>query len=320
MDVVHMRRSPFLKRGTDTGGMMLAMLLCVSVPAIHFSLRYDGSFFTRYLFYLICGCGMDVLYGLLNDQRLRAPRSSTPVTAALLVLSVPAYLPWPMMLSGLFVAIVLGKCMMDTRALRLNPMLLGRLFLMLAFPDAMQGWLKPGIEISGFTSATPLGLALSERANYSTMHLLTGSIGGDWEGIVTMLPGAPGEVMPFLSLTLGIILLLTGIADWRASVTFVVSFALTARIAGLSLPFHLIAGSIFFTAAFIVTDPRSMPGSKSGRLAAGLIAGTLNAVIRSHGFYPEGIVFAVLAANLLSPLLDRSAFALRGYIIARRHL
>ena len=63
------------------------------------------------------------------------------------------------------------------------------------------------------------------------------------------------------------------------------------------------------TAVYIVSDPRSMPGSKLGRLVAGLLAGILNAFIRWHGYLPEGIVPAVLAVNLLSPTLDRIAFA-----------
>jgi Na+-translocating ferredoxin:NAD+ oxidoreductase RnfD subunit len=55
-----------------------------------------------------------------------------------------------------------------------------------------------------------------------------------------------------------------------------------------------------------------MPGSKFGRLAAGLLAGILNAFIRKHGFFPEGIVPAVLTVNLLSPTLDRLVFYARG--------
>lgn len=59
----------------------------------------------------------------------------------------------------------------------------------------------------------------------------------------------------------------------------------------------LVAGSLIFTAVYIVTDPRSMPGSRFGRLAGGLIAGILNAPVRNHGYYPEGVVIAVLVVN-----------------------
>jgi Na+-translocating ferredoxin:NAD+ oxidoreductase RnfD subunit len=56
-----------------------------------------------------------------------------------------------------------------------------------------------------------------------------------------------------------------------------------------------------------------MPGSKAGRLLAGLLAGMINAVLRWHGYLPEGVVPAVLAVNLLAPTLDRMAFVMRGW-------
>jgi electron transport complex protein RnfD len=98
---------------------------------------------------------------------------------------------------------------------------------------------------------------------------------------------------------------------------FVLGFAGTCLLLDMPLVHHLSAGSVFFTAVYIVSDPRSMPGSKSGRLSAGLLAGVLNGVIRWHGYLPEGVVPAVLAVNLLSPTLDRLAFAARGRWLSR---
>ncbi len=309
--------SPFLRRGLDARGMMVGMMVCLTLHAAQFALRYDPGFALRYFLYLALGGALDLAYSLLKDGRPALPRASTFVTTALLVLSVPARMPGWQVTTGLLVVIWFGKRMVDSRALRLNPMLLGRLFMMIVFADSIQTWLPPGAQIDALSSATPLGLFAAERVAYSPLQILLGRIGGDWEGIYAILPGSPGEVLPLLSLACGAALILGGIADWRPGVFYLLGFAGTVFLLGMPVAFHLAAGSTAFTAAYIVTDPRSMPGSKFGRMAAGLLAGVLNAAIRQHGFYPEGVVLAVLAINLISPSLDRLAFSARGLALRR---
>jgi Na+-translocating ferredoxin:NAD+ oxidoreductase subunit D len=310
--------APFLRRGPHTRNMMIGMMACLGITAAHFAFRYDAGFAIRFPLYLALAALMDSLYTWLRDGRLAWPRASTPVTAALLVLSVPAHMPWWQIGTGLLVAILFGKRMVDPGALRVNPMLLGRLFMMLLFSDSIQVWLAPGTEIDALSSATPLGLQAAEGVAYSPLRLWLGDIGGDWESVYAILPGSPGDVMPLLSLLCGAALYLLGMLDWRSGVMFVAGFAVACLALGMPLDFHLAAGSVWFTAVYIVSDPRSMPGSRFGRLAAGLIAGVLNAAIRNRGYYPEGVVPAVLAVNLLSPMLDRIAFRVRGSVLRRR--
>jgi len=301
--------SPYLRQGTDTRGMMIGMMLCLTLTAALFAWRYDAAFLFRYAGLLALAGGVDGLYRLLRSNRFAWPRASTFVTAALLVLSVPARMPWWQVASGILVAVLFGKCMVDPKALRVNPMLLGRLFLMLLFANGIQDWTVPSIPQDALSSATPLGLYAAEGATWPGASLWLGDSRGNWESIYDLLPGSPGDVLPLLTLFLGAWLYIAGIADWRPGFGFLAGFALTCPLLGLPVGFHLSAGSAMFTAVYIVSDPRSMPGSKSGRLVAGLLAGILNAVVRWHGYLPEGIVPAVLAVNLVSPTIDRIAFA-----------
>lgn len=309
--------SPFLRRGLDVREMMAGMMLCLVLAALNFSVRYDVGFLGRFAAFLCLGAALDVAYTFLRDGRLALPGSSTLVTSALLVLSIPARMPPAQVAAGIAVAVLFGKLMIARDALRLNPMLVGRLFMMLAFPDSIQQWGLSGDENDAMTTATPLGLQAAERYAYSPVSTLVGNIGGNWEGIYTILPGAPGEVCPLLALACGAGLYIAGVADWRPAAAFLAAFAVTCAALGMPVAFHVVSGSAIFSAVFIVTDPRSMPGSRFGRLAAGALAGILNAVIRNHGYYPEGIVLAVLAANLLGPTLDRIAFHVRGARLAR---
>jgi Na+-translocating ferredoxin:NAD+ oxidoreductase RnfD subunit len=114
------------------------------LTAAHFSVRYDGWYLPRFLLVVAAGWGIEWLYGVLRDGRSVWPRASTGVTAALLVLSVPARMPLLQVFCGLLVAVLFGKCMVDRQALRLNPMVLGRLFLMIVFAGSIQEWLPSG--------------------------------------------------------------------------------------------------------------------------------------------------------------------------------
>ena len=305
-------KGPFLRSGMDARGMMTAMLVCLALTAAHFSVRYDAGYFLRFALVVVSGWVLECGYVLLRDGRLALPHASTAVTAALLSLSVPAHMPMLPLLCGLTVAVLFGKLMVDRSALRVNPMILGRLFLMIVFAAPIQEWLAPGKEIAAITSATPLGLYKAEGVTYNAGNLAMGLIRGDWEGIYEILPGAPGDVMPVLALFFGVILYWSGVLDWRPGVAFLGGFAGVCALLGMPLPFHLLSGSVIFTAVYIITDPRSTPGSKAGRWMAGILAGAVTAAVRHHGYYPEGVVFGVLAANLLSPALDRLAFVLRG--------
>lgn len=310
--------SPFLRSGCDVRGMMLRVLVCVTLSAAYFGFRYDSGFLWRYAAYVAAGLLVEVVYTLLRDGRFGAPRWSSAVTAALLVLSVPARMPWPQVLGGIVVSVVFGKLMVDRDALRLNPMLVGRLFLMVAFPDAIQDWETSAGRFDAISSATPLGLLAGTKAVYDPVRILTGDIGGTWEGVYAILPGSPGEVFPLLAIVCGVWLYLSGVLDWRPGVAFLAAFAVTCLLLGMPVGFHIAAGSAIFCAVYIITDPRSTPGSKFGRYAAGVIAGAVTAAVRNHGYYSEGVMFGVLAANIVSPTLDRIAFHARGAMLARR--
>ena len=309
--------SPFLRRGPARRGMMLGMLACLSVTALHFAGRYDPAFALRYAAGLALAGLIETVYALLQDGRWVWPRASTLVTAALLLLSVPARMPAAEAAAGILVAVSFGKLTVDPRALRLNPMLMGRLFLMLVFADSIQRWAPPAARVDALSTATPLGLFAAEGAVYSPWRIARGAIGGDWNGLYALVPGAPGEVMPLLAAGCGAALYLAGVLDWRPAAAYLAGFAGVCALLGMPVAFHVAAGSTVFTAVYIVTDPRSMPASKFGRWAAGLLAGVSNALLRRQGYYPEGVVWAVLAANLLTPALDRLAFIGRGWRLRR---
>jgi Na+-translocating ferredoxin:NAD+ oxidoreductase subunit D len=338
--------APFLHTRSSVVRMNLWTLGGLTVAACLYAVTYSPAFMLKYLLVLGLAFGIDLAYVLLAEGRLRFRLSGALVTAAILLLGVPASMPLLPLVFALVVAIVLGRMPAGPGALFLNPALLGRLFLMLAFNQEIVNWVGAVAPPDGVTSATPLEVFHTEDspgAAYGLGPLLLGRIHGEWGGLYQFVPGSPGEMFTPVLLLIGIVLVWRGVMDWRTGVSFLVTFAVTcallylaqakahvldaggglragslAATLGAVVLFNLLSGAVVFAAVFIAGAPRSAPGTRGGRLAAGVVAGVTDALIRRYTNYSEGIVFAFLLANLLAPTLDRVAYGLRGWRLARR--
>lgn len=310
--------SPYLKAGFSKNWIMFIVFGLITFISLVYSIRYDSSFIIKYLMYVLFGNILEVIFIFLSEGKFGFPRSSNSVTVSLLVVSIPSNFPHGTMLAGITVAVLFGKLLSDKSKIRLNPMLLGRLFLMIIAAESIQNWVLTGTEIETITSATPLGLYSFEKIVYSPFNLLIGNISYNWQGIYTLIPSSPGEVIPLLSIICGIIMYYFKIIDWRTPVFFVIGFALFSYFLNVPVFFSLVSGSVLFSAVFIITDYKTTPASKTGRIIAGLLAGVINAIIRNQGYYPEGIVIAILLVNLVSPLIDMIVFYLRAKYLEKK--
>ena len=156
------------------------------------------------------------------------------------------------------------------------------------------------------TMATPLGASSSIQKNEptplpSTKFLFVGRVGGSL-----------GETSALAALIGGLYLLLRRIADYRQAFGVLGSAALYAAIAHWADPehfqgpvFHLTSGAMMFGALFIATDYVGAPLTPAGRWIFGIGVGTLIMTIRLFGAYPEGVMFAILIMNALTPLIER---------------
>ncbi len=310
--------APFFHFGCKAHHMAAYVLGALSLLALLHTIAYDAAFIWRYGIVIAMGLGLEAAYNLIDRGSLRLRSGSSAVTAALLVMSVPTTTPLLVLFYALVVAIMLVRMPQRDHTLHLNPMLVGRLFLMLAYSDRIINWTRGGLDPDAVTTATPLELFSSEGELVNTFHLLLGRIGGNYEEMYELVPGSPGEAFGAVIILLGLLLLLRGVVAWRPGVYFIGAFALTTLLTGEPVLFSLASGAILFSAVFIVSDPKSSPVSKGGQCLFGAIAGCADALIRRYTYYSEGIVFAVLFANLLSPTLDRLAFWLKGRSLQRR--
>jgi len=226
---------------------------------------------------------------------------SVLITALILAFSLPPKFPVYGTVLGAFMAVALGKMAFGGLGYNIfNPAMVGRAFLMLCFPAAMTSWVAP-TTTDALTGATPLAAAKFSHVLTDLEPLLTGNT-----------PGCLGETSAVLLLVGGLWVLARRAADWRLAVGMLLGISVMAGFDQLLRPDeslgivrNLCAGGALLGAFFIVTDPVTSPLTKRGRWSFGILAGVLTMIIRLFAGYPEGVMFAVLLSNAVSPLLDR---------------
>ncbi|NJN64319.1 MAG: RnfABCDGE type electron transport complex subunit D [Acidobacteria bacterium] len=229
---------------------------------------------------------------------------SATVTGVILGLSLPWSAPWYVGVIASFFALGLGKVVFGGLGHNLfNPAMVGRAFVMIAFPAALgaSAFVDPEAGLRFVTEATPLTLA--KQAGESTPW---------WPLFLGTVNGSLGETSALACLLGGIYLCVRRSASWEIPAGMIGSVVALAGIGQMLAPdspmtvlHHLLAGSLLFGAFFIATDPVSSPLTPRGKFIYGVGIGVLVYVLRVFSGYPEGVMFAVLLMNAASPLINR---------------
>ena len=233
------------------------------------------------------------------------------VTGMLIPLVLPPDIPLWMVAAATAFAVVIGKEVFGGTGMNLvNPALLARAFLFFAYPSVMSGdkvWIAEHPD--AFTGATPLGIL----ANGGT------TIPDAWTMIWGGIPGSMGETS-VIAIALGAILLLfTGIANWRIMLSVILGGGLMGLLFNaigtneyMQLPFyyHYLMGGFMFGAVFMATDPVTTAQTNTGKWIYGMLIGIFAVMLRViNPAYPEGMMLAILLMNCFAPLIDHCVIA-----------
>lgn len=233
------------------------------------------------------------------------------VTGILFTLIVPPDIPLWQVFLGVSFGVVIGKEVFGgTGKNFLNPALTGRAFLFFAYPANMSGdtvWTA----VDGFTGATPLSLAAAGGIDNIT------ATGVQWmDAFVGNIQGSIGETSTIAILIGAAILILTGIASYRIIFgTFLGMFIMSSvfNLIGSDTNFmfavpwywHLVMGGFAFGMVYMATDPVSAAMTDKGKWVFGILIGVMVTLIRVvNPAFPEGMMLAILFANLFAPLID----------------
>jgi len=232
------------------------------------------------------------------------------VTSILFALICPPSLPLWQAAIGISFGVVIGKEVFGgTGKNFLNPALTGRAFLFFAYPAFMSGdtvWTA----VDGYTGATALSHAASGgvEALNAQIGLMNAFLGN--------MQGSIGEVSTLMIFIGGAVLLLTKIASWRIMAGVMLGLFLTSTLFNMigsdtnpmfSVPWywHMVVGGFAFGMVFMATDPVSASMTNAGKWWFGGLIGVMVVLIRVvNPAFPEGMMLAILFANLFSPLID----------------
>jgi electron transport complex protein RnfD len=317
---LEIRSSPHILSGYSVDTIMFNVVLAL-LPATAFAVFSFGLAALLVLTTAVISCLFtEQLAARLSGDESTLGDWSVAITGLLYGLTLPPGLPLWMVAVGGFFGVGLGKALFGGLGLNtFNPALVGRAFVQAAFPVAMTTW-NPGFSpdrfhavpsstltlpftrplYDGVTSATPLALWKFDGRLTDVADLALGFSGG-----------STGETSALLILLGGAYLVARNMMNWRIPVgIFAVVIAVCGTLHALdaesyaSPGFMLFSGGLMLGAVFMATDMVASPMTSSGCLLYGALIGWLVVVIRIWGGMPEGVMYAILIANAVSPHID----------------
>jgi len=326
---VEIHTSPHLKKSITVDQIMRNVVYAL-LPVCAWSVYQFGvSVLTLMVVTTITCILTESLFCRLSNRANSIGDFSIIITGLLIALTLPPGFPlWMGAVAG-FVAVALGKSLFGGLGYNVtNPALVGRAFVQAAFPVAITAWtpsLAPGrfLEfipsslalpfmspvntadwvkehaIDGFSGATPLALQKFEHISTDSMDLLLGFVAG-----------SSGETSALIILMGGIYLAARKMMDWRISASVFIATIVTTLPFYLTNPeyypspsFMLLSGGLMLGAVFMATDMVASPMTAKGVWAYGAVIGFLTVIIRLFGGLTEGVMYAILIANAMSPLI-----------------
>ncbi len=229
---------------------------------------------------------------------------SAIVTGILLGFNLPASLPLWIVVIGALISIGVAKMTYGGLGKNpFNPALVGRVFLLIAYPAQMTTF--PVVD--GSSGATPLAAVKSGATMLGDVNLQNMLLGS--------IPGSLGEVSALCLIIGGTYLLWRKVISWHIPVAVLGTMALmaagTAVMNGggeaiyLAPIFHILAGGALLGSIYMATDYSTSPMTHKGMLIYGVGIGVITMLIRLSGAYPEGMSFAILIMNACVPLINK---------------
>ena len=319
--------SPHIVSPANTQRIMLDVIIALCPAVIAMVLLY--GFYPLFLTVLSVATAVfcEWAFNLVTRRPQSVRDLSAVVTGIILALNLPPVVPFYVPIVGAAFAIVIVKMLFGGIGRNFaNPAITARIFLMLAWTGVMTQFVSPidlsdganlftyfnqGVSISlpdAITTATPLQNvkdAISSGANpaegLSALDMFLGRIGG-----------SAGEVSALAVLIGGVYLAVRRVIDVKIPVLYIGSTALFTAIffadsgyAGEYVWTYLLGGGLMFGAFFMATDYATSPKTPVAVVIYGVGLGLLTVIIRKFGTMNEGVSFAILLMNIVTPLLEK---------------
>ena len=298
--------APFWHIGNRVTGRSYHTMLA-ALPAVIAGLVYYGA---PVIGVVGLSVGTAMLWELLINKVMKKPPTIGDGNAALigllLAMVFPATMPWWAVITGTFIAVVVGKQIFGgIGSNAFSPVALAVAIMMVSWKDLFDfNGMLLNYDVS-FVAAHPLASAKAFGAT-SVASLSIGDL------LMGRQLGALGSTFGLGLIIGGIYLMIRGFIRWEISLAFLAGVYVTAMLFNIVDParfagpgFHIVSGYTLIGALFLATDDGSSPVWFAPMLIYGAIGGIMTVLIRNIGAYVDGVMLAILVANLISPLLDK---------------
>lgn len=288
--------SPHIHSGRSTSRIMLDVIIALS-PAAIAGIVIFGWRAALVLAVTIGACvGFEALFNVIMKREQTIGDLSAIVTGLLLGMNLPANIPiWQCAIGALFAMVVVKGLFGGLGSNPVNPAITARVFMLVAFGSMTKAAFPTVVDTA--SSATPLALIAEGEAAPSLINLFLGVHGG-----------AIGETCAAALIAGGIYLIVRRVISWHIPVAFIGTVLVCSFfMEGFSITGALtmvLAGGLMIGAIFMATDYVTSPVTPWGKIIFGIGAGIVTFLIRYFGVYPEGVSFAILLMNIVTPYIN----------------
>ena len=303
MEKLIVSTSPHIHSKVTTQSIMRDVLIALS-PAAVAAVVFFGLGALINIFVCVGACVLsEFVFNLIVKKKQTVSDLSAAVTGLLLALTLPATAKiWECIVGSVF-AIIVVKCLFGGIGCNFaNPAITARVLMLVAFSTTIAGGTGTTDNFTNIdlvSSATPLAI-IKDGAKTSLPSLVDMLIGNR--------AGAIGETCAIALILGGIYLVARKVISWHTPVIYVGTVFVLSLIIKQDLTaalYQVLGGGLLIGAIFMATDYVTTPINKGGKMVFALGCGLLTVLIRFWGSYPEGVSFAILIMNIISPYIEK---------------
>ncbi|MCF0115103.1 MAG: RnfABCDGE type electron transport complex subunit D, partial [Erysipelotrichaceae bacterium] len=293
-----------------TIGLLVVFFASVIYYVTAFGVNYGVRAIIMLLVSVVCATATEaIFYWYTKKPVWDNVRCSFPwITAIILTMMCQLETSYYALGVSTIIAIFFGKLVYGGFGQNIfNPAAFGRAVIMACFSGSVAVDIVTGATpTTTFASTGWLVTSPEQMGNFLSQY---GGLGGMFLGTY---PGAIGETSSLVILAVGVYLAYRRVIDWKISVTYIATIFVTTFMVGLMQGqaltyafFHIFTGGVCFAAVFMLTDPVTNPTNQGGRIFFGLMAGFFTVLIRLKANLPEGVLYSILLANMMTPAIER---------------
>ena len=301
MEKLIVTTSPHIQSKVSTQSIMRDVIIALLPATVAGTVLFGWKALITVLVCVGTAVLSEFVFNLLAKKEQTVTDLSAVVTGLILALSLPAKADIFHCIVGSVFAIVVVKCLFGGIGCNFaNPAATARVFLIIAFSASIGGATAPALGSADLVaSATPLEIIkLGTDAELPSL----------WDMFIGNRAGAIGETSALALILGGIYLIARRVIHWQVPVIYIATVFLLSLIIKQDLTvalYQVLGGSLILAAFFMITDYSTTPINTLGKMVFAFGCGIITVLIRFWGSYPEGVSFAILLMNILSPYIEK---------------